>query len=181
MSKILDCLNLEPIRVWPFCSFSFWIQNREPIDVPSVKALVRTLCWPGLRARPHCAISFSFRSFSLFVCLRSSLQHAGSLVEACGVQLPDLGWKRGPCVGSMESWPQSSRDVPAHTFLCHLSAHVGGTVVSPVLLMREQSPGPVLTPVRAGGPALPPGELLCLPRQHHVVSLGVQGLCHLAH
>lgn len=60
VSKLLDCLNWEPISVWPFRPFSFWIQNREPMRVPPVKALLRTPCWPGLRARPH-AISSSFR------------------------------------------------------------------------------------------------------------------------
>lgn len=69
--------ELEAIRVWPFRSFSFWIQNRQPVGVPSVKALVWTPCWPGLRARPHGAISFSFRK-SFFLSLAVSGPRCGT-------------------------------------------------------------------------------------------------------
>ena len=69
--------ELGAIRVWPFRSFSFWIQNRPPIGVPPVKALVWTPCWPGLHARPHGVISFSFRK-SLFLSLAVSGPRCGT-------------------------------------------------------------------------------------------------------
>lgn len=94
------------------------------------------------------------------------MRHAGSLVVVCGIQFPDRGLKPASALGARSLGHGSTRDFPAWTFLRHLSARVGGTVRAGADSLWELAPRS-------------PGELLCLPRQRHVVSLGVQGLCHL--
>ena len=58
------------------------------------------------------ALILFFFNIYLFGRARSQLRHQKSLVAACGIQFPEQGSNPSPCIGSMESQPLDTREVP---------------------------------------------------------------------
>ena len=98
--QILTTQFREHTHVNRTCTYSVVVENGHFVATGMVQSV----------------ILFVFKNIYLFCCIRSQLQHARSLVSACGIQYSDQGLN--PDIGNTES--VTTREVPVILFQFNL-------------------------------------------------------------